>query len=536
MLKVLIADDEEKICQLILKLVDWDSLGLCVVATVLNGVEAVAKTREFKPEIIITDIRMPGISGMELIHQVKQLNPDTEFIIISGYRHFEYAHTAIRYGVRNYLLKPIKKEEFRETLKKIASDYREKHEQLNFEERVRLVLKNDAGKLRTQLISQMIYGSFGREGAKPIDAVNGQFHFHFQDGWFQMVGIKFDGIGRNDGNLSFLSDKATAVTRQVFEGCCYDYEMYVEDSVIYLLLNYGEGVQKQIRKGLRQTLDELKQQESILKELKVTVGVGGAVSSLAELKSSLSDARYMIWQRLIIGTGRVLEECGRTTSGFIDSQDFYRFNREFERALESLGVMEVKRVIYGLKDTLLQTKGISGYEVVQMSKEVCHHYIFFMKSKNIRIENEQRFVEMFNRGTEDCASVGELFSNLAVTVCSSFDQVVKIKMAQDNRPIRVAKEYIQKNYMNQVTLEAVSTMVGFAPAYFGTLFKKEAGIPFLEFLQSVRMEEAKKLLVSTSDGMGVICEKVGYVDVKYFTKCFVKYTGLKPGEYRKIYS
>ncbi|MFR1059395.1 MAG: response regulator [Enterocloster sp.] len=84
-------------------------LGLSVAAVALNGIDAISKITEHKPDIVITDIRMPGIDGMELIERTKRICPDTEVIIISGYRHFEYAQTAIRYGVRNYLLKPIHK-------------------------------------------------------------------------------------------------------------------------------------------------------------------------------------------------------------------------------------------------------------------------------------------------------------------------------------------------------------------------------------------------------------------------------------------
>jgi len=130
----------------------------------------------------------------------------------------------------------------------------------------------------------------------------------------------------------------------------------------------------------------------------------------------------------------------------------------------------------------------------------------------------------------------ELFHLLSRTVCRSFDTAVEAKRAEDNRPMRLAKKYIQENYSKPLTLEEVSAKAGFAPGYFSTLFKKETGTAFLEYVQSVRMESAKKLLTTTTDSMYVICEKVGYSDVKYFTKCFVKYTGLKPGEYRKIYS
>ena len=538
MLKVLIADDEEKICQLIEKLINWESLGLKVAAVASNGVDAVKKIMEYRPDIVITDIRMPGIDGMELIERTKKICPDTEIIIISGYRHFEYAQTAIRYGVRNYLLKPIRKDELRETLEKIVDICRERNEQLDFEERVRLALKNDAERLRTGFISQLIYGSSERKGDSSIEAVDAQFHFRFREGIFQILGIRFDRIGHDDNCISFLADRATDIIKQFLGSLCFDFELYVECSNLYVLLNYSTEDQKNIRRAVRQIFDELKQQEAILKGMEITAGMGRMTGCIGELRSSLLDASFMLQQRIIAGTGRILEigEQGRVTSGFVDSEAFGQFNRDMERALESLNTMEVRKVICGLLDQLSSYNGMTGYEALQMSREVCNHYIFCMKNRSIYIENESKFVENFSRESEDCVSMEELFHLLSRTVCRSFDTAVEAKRAEDNRPMRLAKKYIQENYSKPLTLEEVSAKAGFAPGYFSTLFKKETGTAFLEYVQSVRMESAKKLLTTTTDSMYVICEKVGYSDVKYFTKCFVKYTGLKPGEYRKIYS
>ena len=99
-------------CQLIEKLVDWDALGMEVVAVAENGIEALEKIKEFHPDIVITDIRMPGYDGLDLIRLGKEEAPKAEFVIISGYRHFEYAQMAIRYGVNAYLLKPIRKDDY----------------------------------------------------------------------------------------------------------------------------------------------------------------------------------------------------------------------------------------------------------------------------------------------------------------------------------------------------------------------------------------------------------------------------------------
>ncbi len=131
---------------------------------------------------------MPGIDGMELIRKVKEKLPDTEIIIISGYGRFQYAQTAIRYGVRNYLLKPIKKEEYGIPYKRSQIFTERKIKRLNFEERVRLALKNDAGKLRTSFISRMIYGDRERENIISLKELNNQYHFHFREGVFQGCG------------------------------------------------------------------------------------------------------------------------------------------------------------------------------------------------------------------------------------------------------------------------------------------------------------------------------------------------------------
>ena len=127
MLKVVIADDEARILSLIRLLPDWDALGIEVVGTAGNGLEALALIERERPDILITDIRMPGCQGLELIERARRTVPDIEIIIISGYAHFEYAQTAIKLGVGDYLLKPIKKDELTATLSKLAQRCYAKH-------------------------------------------------------------------------------------------------------------------------------------------------------------------------------------------------------------------------------------------------------------------------------------------------------------------------------------------------------------------------------------------------------------------------
>lgn len=537
MLKVLVADDEEKICQLIVKLVDWAALGMEVAAVAGNGIEAMEKILSLKPDVVITDIRMPGYDGLELIKRTKQEGIAAEFVIISGYRHFEYAQNAIRYGVGDYLLKPIKKSELTEALERIGERYRERNEQLSFEEKVRLGLKNDAGRYRTNFFSAILYSSENIVSGRTLEEINGQFHYHFGQGSFRIVTIKFDNIKSGSREiLEFLSDKTSSVTEQMFGSICFEQEIYVESSYVYLLLNYGEEEGKNIRRQLKALLDELKLLESILEGMEVTIGAGTCCDSLDELRQSLKTSRFMVQQRLVSGTGKVIEDAVKVQSNLTDSEIFFRFNQEFTKALESLDSDQAVRLIGGLKTELLKQKGISGHELLQMSKEVCNIYLFHMRSGKIVIDNESGFMEAYNAKADDCATVDQLFSCLRRTVGDSFSKAAQAKKMEDNRPIRLAKKYMQEHFKEQVTLEDVSALAGFSPTYFSALFKKETGSAFLEYLQSLRMEEAKRLLKETNLSVNVICEQVSYSDVKYFTKSFTKFTGLKPGEYRKIYS
>ena len=122
-MKVLIADDEVKVCKLLVNLVDWASLGLEIVGIANDGHTACSMIETLKPDIVITDIRMPGFNGIELIDYIKKRFSQIHFIIISGYRQFEYASQAIKYGVEDYLLKPLKKTEIERVLKKIINDH-----------------------------------------------------------------------------------------------------------------------------------------------------------------------------------------------------------------------------------------------------------------------------------------------------------------------------------------------------------------------------------------------------------------------------
>ncbi len=194
MIRVLVAD--EKVCQLICKLIHWEELEMKLVGMASNGIGSLQMIEAEHPDLVMTDIRMPGYDGMELLKRARIQNPDMEFIIISGYSHFEYAQTAIRYGVSDYILKPVNEEALNATLQKVRQRYME-HQVLtekNLEQKKQQVL--DQARVRETLWMDLEYARIPRN----MEALNEKYWYHFQEGKFRTFLIQAD--VKNNENLS----------------------------------------------------------------------------------------------------------------------------------------------------------------------------------------------------------------------------------------------------------------------------------------------------------------------------------------------
>ena len=156
MLKVLIADDEQKVCQLICNLVDWESLGFEIIGVANDGVSAYKFVKEHAVDLLISDIRMPGCDGLELIQKTKMLYPSIHIVIISGYSQFEYAQSAIRYGVEDYLLKPIRKKDLIATLTKISEKYKEEIKDVEKWQDIQKRLEENEKKVKRSLLEDIL--------------------------------------------------------------------------------------------------------------------------------------------------------------------------------------------------------------------------------------------------------------------------------------------------------------------------------------------------------------------------------------------
>ncbi|MFU0832453.1 MAG: Stage 0 sporulation A-like protein [Oscillospiraceae bacterium] len=541
MIKVIIADDEDKVCQLIRNLIDWNAFDMKIVGIAHNGVEALEMVYNLSPDLMITDIRMPGYDGLEMIRRARSFSENLSFIIISGYQHFEYAQNAIKYGAGDYLLKPIKKEELMASLNRIRSKYRQRSEQICKEKMLYDQLKYGREKLRQNLFADLLSKDPDWVDNSNIDIINQTYRYAFQPGMFQVCAVKIDCGGDNeyDSAIRILEDKVVQIISRSLKEHCFDLETTCQDSTTWCVLNYACEKKKILRTKMKTLLDELILQKAAFENFSFTLGIGAAVNEIGKLQSSLQSAEFAVKQRLILGCDRLIEptEWTAASENYADTL-LLDMDKKLSLFLEILDREAIRECILQMGRKIEEDKKkLSGEDVFYIATQTFDLYLVHLRRLKLPILNNvvpQK--EDFQIRAERCGTVPQLFEYLCSTITDSLDKIVQEKHQMDTRPIRQAKQYIHRNFRDTLSLEKISSMVGFSPSYFSTLFKKETGINFVDYLAQVRMEEAKRLLRETNLSVAAVCEQVGYSDLKHFTKSFKKYTGLKPNEYRKLYS
>lgn len=528
MLKVIIADDERLICKLVQTLADWDSLGMEVVAMAENGLEALELVQAERPDILITDIRMPGCSGLELIRSVKQLMPELEVVIISGYAHFEYAQSAMRYGAGYYLLKPIKQAELMETLEKIREKCEARRENRTAMDRQHQNSQKDLSRIRESLVKDLLSAN---PGELTKELLRESYHVDTTGDMYQVFIVKMDGdisqISRSA--MEVMQEKIEDIFKNSLSPLCHDMLLYFQAEAGYGVVNYDLDKKDEVRRGLRECLNHLEVKKNLLGPLDFSIALGTAVESPAGLPSSLEAARNAVMERLIEGTGRLLESVP-AGSGIRKQNLLDKYVKVMEHSVDSLSIEEAGEACRVLEEEALGADHICGRELLELVLSAGR--LFIARTALSGVEDiQQEFVNSCSR----CGTAGELFAGLRAVQEKLLTEARTLRSSEATRPIRIAKQYVMQHFQEPITLETVCDDIGFSVNYFSMLFKRETGEGFAKYLTRVRIEEAKTLLRETGIPIAEICERVGYSDRKHFTHTFHKATGLNPVEYRKLY-
>lgn len=530
MQKVIIADDEERICRLIEALVDWESLDMEVAAVAHNGLEAAELVGRIQPDILITDIRMPGCSGLELIEKVKKEQPELEIIIVSGYAHFEYAKSAIRYGVGEYLLKPINREELRATLERLKARVENRRREREGRQQMEEKSRSDVQRLRELLLEQLLEQ---KAGDLSLQTLRREYYLEMQPGCFQGICLKIDGSEEElrEESKEIVTERAARLLESSLKPKCFDLLGKEQDWGGYIgILNYGRESQEEIRRVLKDCLNQLESGKELYGEITFSMAAGSVAQEPQEMAGSLREASAIIEERLVKGTGRLLEYIPEGPSALHEKGLLEKYLRTVTGAIEIMSEEEAKKALEQVKAGVAKVRDVRGYEVLELVSSCGGLFLSQVESKDRR-EKLQRFTDKCRR----CGSQEALFQVLSDLQETYIRELLQQRESDMVRPVRQAKQYIQNHFSEPITQEEVSSAVGLSSTYFSALFKKEEGEGFAKYLTGVRMEQAKVLLRESNSSVSEICRKVGYNDLKNFTHNFERATGLKPSAYRKLY-
>lgn len=540
MLKVLIADDEQLICRMLTKMIDWEKEGLELLDCVYNGRDELDEIENKRPDIVITDICMPCMDGLQIVEKAKEKGIHIDFIIMSGYKNFEYAHTALNLGVKHYLLKPINKNELNEILRRIVAERKTICES---EERIeRLVEKANNGtkKIRKHFLNNVIRNnrytrSLMEEGKENEELNEEPLNCEFQQDSFIALFTKVDAENPNYDMKSLLNEVNYLIEKNLQP---YDWEYinsYVNSGVI-TIINYPKAEYIELEAVCEKLFSQCRLEMDKFSGFYVTLGVGEKKERISDVQDSIRESVEAIQCRLKKGVNRLImhEELKYRE---IKIADIFTENdrNNLAKTIESLDYNAYNQYFMEMYTRIKEYPKYSPtviFESIDQSKE---QIIEIWNENDIdeticnEFEKEIQYVMDFN--IKEDMMIYSVLEDIRIY----FTRVYQKNQNKSKMPIRIAKKYIQENFDSPITLEEVAEAISLSPAYLSTLFKKEIGIKFSDYLISCRMEKAKQLLKESGESMQIIAEQVGYSDAKYFSKTFLKTVGLKPSEYRKLY-
>lgn len=528
MLKVIVADDEKRICRLICMLADWSALSMEVVATAANGLEALDAIRQHQPDILITDIHMPGCNGLTLIAQAKALQPELEIIIVSGYAYFDYAQSAIKYGVGEYLLKPIKQEELMVSLQKLGQRCRERRSAAQEVHTLREGIQEQITKQQEQFVCDLMNKQVEDLSAP---AIAQRYHLAWTGSPLVAFVLKMDYVPGTftDASLEVILEKVRSVLDSILSPICDSRVIHFEKAECCGILCVPDKHRGDLRKALREAVNQLTAQKPLFGDIAFSAGLGTMVSDTGDLPLTLKIARHSVLERLREGAGRLYEPLSGKTNVDTDSL-LQRYRSAISHAIDQLDMAVATQCADQMEAEALATSGITGKAMLDLVEAAGRMFIL-----RCNFPQQEELVERYELCCRQSSSVKALFDQLRQMQQEQLLRIRQERETEASRPIRAAKKYVQEHFRESITLEDVSAAAGFSASYFSVLFKKETGEGFAKYLTNIRMEQAKELLQETDYPVAEVCREVGYSDVKHFVQTFRKTTGLNPAQYRKLY-
>ncbi|GGN94140.1 response regulator [Saccharibacillus kuerlensis] len=527
--KVLVVDDEAIFRRGLRHLIGISDTGWEVVGEAKDGLQALEEIERLKPELVITDIRMPKLDGIGLQEQIRERYPEIRCFVLSGYNDFRYAQSSLRYGARDYLLKPIDKEELYRVLNQVERELLLKERQQR-ELRPARRMPADLAEERERLLDGLVRGELP----------------HARRGQLREAGIEFEhGVYCLVAELDKDSIEPLRYERQEAELFSLYIRQFLEESLAGrsagFVFRHGESavalLDAAVSDESRAEVAELARQIAARirrdANLTITIGIGSGVHGVEEASKSYSEARIALLYRLTSGGNRVLlyEDPPRQEAGAGKTPLTNRSYLE-QALLEGQEGDLGERVREGIEQLCGSGAGPA----------VIHEQICRMLLEAYGLAADHGLQDEWPEGRD---IGGTLQQALALSsraelseYCAGLLRSLQALIKKDDRngiPHAVDRvvRHIEKHYAEPITLGSMAEMVYLNASYLSSLFKNRLGRSFVEILTEVRVREASKRLLHTDDKIASIAYEAGFSNIRHFNRVFKAETGRTPKEFRE---
>lgn len=535
-IKVFLVEDEMVIRRGIKNSIDWEKEGYIFCGEASDGELAYPMIIKEKPDILITDIRMPFMDGLELCKLVKKELPNIKILILSGYDEFDYAKEAIRLGVTEYLLKPISSGKLLEALNGVSESIRREKEDKDLVRKYMEEMRENTEHEKQKFFEQMIAGNLSMADALETGK---KCEMNLSAGMYNLLLFRFT-LGKENrksgellGEAEYAIEKLTERLEYVFE-----FQRGVEGWAFLLMADNEEQMSERV-KELSKDLEEIMKNYSTIAYFG---GIGQPVARLRELEESFREAERALAARFTMELNRIISVEDIRMAQNVDTLDDIEITSFGE--IEKTRTMLEKFLNNGAEDEIDEFVDVYINELPEenLKSVLMRQYIIMdayivMMSFCEKIEGIEGEMQAQSEELKNSMKTIQTLEEIKNYIRMLLKKIIGVRDTISGRRysdiIEIAKDQIRKTYMSdEISLNTIAAEVGMSPSYFSSIFSKEMGKTFVEYLTEIRMDRAKELLMCSSMKTSEIGYEVGYKDPHYFSYIFKKTQNCTPKEFR----
>lgn len=531
MLKVFLAEDEFIIREGIKNNIDWQAHGYEFCGEASDGELAFPLIQKTRPDILITDIKMPFVDGLALSRLVKKELPETEIIILSGYEEFDYAKEAIQIGVARYLLKPINGETLLQEIDSVAEIILGKQKEKEIREKYQKEMEENSLRDQMDLFQHLVTGDCSME---ELLSVADKLDLKIMAPWYSIVLLKIQSMKHD---YEEYSGSIVAVDERIAKLAEPEHVLIFDRALEGRAFLFKADSEEELLAYQKEYLGDVKEVLSGYANLRYFGGIGTPVNRLREIPASFEDASHAFAHRYLVAESCILDSSLLMQEGAAEHEDF-RISavnpEQIDRAKmqEFLRTGDLDEVVYFVDEFFGKLDGGAMKSRIfrqYITMDAYFSIVDFLKGLGLQ---------------KDEIEAPDQDSSILQDEKSAMDYIVRImnkalvlrEKRASSRYEDVVSEvihYIEDNYaQEELSLNLLASHVNFSPNHLSMIFSQQTGQTLIRYLTDYRMNRAKELLRCSSKKSSVISMEVGYKDPHYFSYLFKKTQGMTPTQYR----